>query len=220
MYLLTRTARWLLCGALTFPANGRETWEDVPISGPCGKHGGVHERCAAHSRATSFEGRARTRSAISLTTMHDEQEVRLTSDVAAQPQTFTMRVATRWSDMDAYGHINNAVYLTYLEEARDRALSQILASVPGETGYVIVRVEVDYRHELTRDDGPVTVATIFTTLGRASIRTRESIHGANGTLAIEAVAVIAKFDRETRASTPWNEAERSAFMRAGATPRA
>ena len=144
----------------------------------------------------------------------------MSDDAAAQPHTFTLQVATRWNDMDAYGHINNAVYLTYLEEARDRALSQILARVPGETGYVIVRVEVDYRHELTREDGPVTVATAFTTLGRSSVRTRESIHGADGTLAIEATAVLAKFDRETRKSAPWNVDERAAFLRVGATPRA
>lgn len=140
---------------------------------------------------------------------------------ASQPaHTFTMQVATRWSDMDAYGHINNAVYLTYLEEARDRALSEIFAGLPGETGYVIVRVEVDYRHELTREDGPVTVSTAFTTLGRSSVRTCESLQGADGTLAIEAVAVLAKFDRETRTSAPWSDEERSAFIRAGATPRA
>lgn len=144
----------------------------------------------------------------------------MADDAAAQSHTFTMQVATRWSDMDAYGHINNAVYLTYLEEARDRALSQILAGVPGDTGYVIVRVEVDYRHELTRDEGPVTVAAAFTALGRSSVRTRESIHGADGTLAIEAVAVLAKFDRETRKAAPWNDAERDAFVRNGATPRA
>jgi acyl-CoA thioester hydrolase len=151
---------------------------------------------------------------------HDRQEFPVADDAAAQSHTFTMQVATRWSDMDAYGHINNAVYLTYLEEARDRALSEILSRVPGETGYVIVRVEVDYRHELTREDGPVTVATAFTTLGRSSIRTRESIHGAGGTLAIEAAAVLAKFDRETRKSAPWNDDERAAFLRVGATPRA
>ncbi len=144
----------------------------------------------------------------------------MADDAVPQSHTFMMQVATRWSDMDAYGHINNALYLTYLEEARDRALSQILASLPGETGYVIVRVEVDYRHELTREDGPVTVRTAFTTLGRSSVRTRESIQSANGSLAIEAVAVLAKFDRETRKSAPWNDAERDAFLRAGATPRA
>jgi len=140
-------------------------------------------------------------------------------EAAQSTHTFTMQVDTRWSDMDAYGHINNAIYLTYLEEARDRALTEIFASLPGEIGYVIVRVEVDYRHELTREQGPVTVTTTFTTLGRSSVRTRESAHGADGTLAIEAEAVLAKFDRETRLSVPWNDAERAAFRRVGATPR-
>lgn len=144
----------------------------------------------------------------------------MADDAATPAPTFSRQVATRWSDMDAYGHVNNAVYLTYLEEARDHALSQVLAAVPGETGYVIARVEVDYRHELTRDDGPVTVAITFTSLGRSSIRTRESIHGAGGTLAVESVAVLAKFNRETRTPEPWNEAERTAFLRAGAIPRA
>ena len=66
----------------------------------------------------------------------------------------------------------------------------------------------------------MTVATTFTTLGRSSIRTSERIHGADGTLAIEAVAVLAKFDREARKAAPWNDAERAAFLEAGASPRA
>ena len=32
----------------------------------------------------------------------------------------TIRV--RWADMDAYQHVNNAVYLNYLEEARDTVM--------------------------------------------------------------------------------------------------
>ena len=33
-------------------------------------------------------------------------------------------VALRWRDMDAYGHVNHVVYLTYLEEARDAAIAR------------------------------------------------------------------------------------------------
>ena len=36
------------------------------------------------------------------------------------------RIEIRWRDQDAYGHVNNAVYLTYLEEARDEWLEQTL----------------------------------------------------------------------------------------------
>jgi acyl-CoA thioester hydrolase len=129
-------------------------------------------------------------------------------------------VPIRWSDMDAYGHINHVVYLTYLEEARDAALTQILSTMPGETGYVVAHLAIDYRHEMRHTDGPAIVACQVTTLGRASVQTRETIRSAAGALMTESKAVIVKFDRETRQSEPWNEAEREAFVRAGAVPRA
>lgn len=128
-------------------------------------------------------------------------------------------VPIRWSDMDAYGHINHVVYLTYLEEARDAALTHILATAPGETGYVVAHLAIDYRHEMRHTDGPAVVSCQVTSLGRASIQTRETIRGATGELMTESQAVIVKFDRETRQSAPWNEAERAAFLRAGAVER-
>ena len=39
------------------------------------------------------------------------------------------RVEIRWSDVDAFGHVNNAVYATYLEECRDEWLD---AAIGGE----------------------------------------------------------------------------------------
>ena len=39
---------------------------------------------------------------------------------------FEKRIEIRWRDLDAYGHVNNAVYLNYLEEARDEWLNRTL----------------------------------------------------------------------------------------------
>ncbi len=36
------------------------------------------------------------------------------------------RIEIRWRDVDAYGHVNNAVYLNYLEEARDAWVQAVL----------------------------------------------------------------------------------------------
>ena len=36
-----------------------------------------------------------------------------------------VQITVRWSDMDAYGHVNNGVYLNYLEEARDRLAGEL-----------------------------------------------------------------------------------------------
>jgi acyl-CoA thioester hydrolase len=60
---------------------------------------------------------------------------------------FVHQAALRWSDMDAYGHVNNARFLTLYEEARV-ALFFIGAREQGlgsfEEGIVISRHEVDY----------------------------------------------------------------------------
>ena len=74
-------------------------------------------------------------------------------------------VALRWRDMDAYGHVNHVVYLTYLEEGRDAAIARILRETPGEGGYVVARVAIDYRRELRLADGPVVVSCTVTTIG-------------------------------------------------------
>ncbi|MEA2268861.1 MAG: acyl-CoA thioester hydrolase, partial [Solirubrobacteraceae bacterium] len=36
------------------------------------------------------------------------------------------RIEIRWRDVDNYGHVNNAVYLTYLEEVRDEWLLSVI----------------------------------------------------------------------------------------------
>jgi acyl-CoA thioester hydrolase len=128
-------------------------------------------------------------------------------------------VALRWRDMDAYGHVNHVVYLTYLEEARDAAITRILRETPGESGYVVARVAIDYRRELRLADGPVVVSCTVTTIGATSAQTRETIQTATGYLAAEAEAVVVKFDRETRRPQPWTDDQRRAFVAAGARSR-
>jgi acyl-CoA thioester hydrolase len=128
-------------------------------------------------------------------------------------------VALRWRDMDAYGHVNHVVYLTYLEQARDAAIARILRETPGEGGYVVARVAIDYRRELRLADGPVVVSCTVTTIGGSSAQTRETIHTAAGHLAAEAEAVVVRFDRATRRPRQWTDDQRRAFVAAGALPR-
>ena len=46
------------------------------------------------------------------------------------------QIEIRWRDQDAYGHVNNAVYLTYLEEVRDEWLERALGDAGDAWGYV------------------------------------------------------------------------------------
>lgn len=64
----------------------------------------------------------------------------------------------RWSDLDAYGHVNNARFLTLFEEARV-ALMFVGGRAGGvetfEKGVVIARHEIDYLRPVDYPTGPV-----------------------------------------------------------------
>jgi len=62
---------------------------------------------------------------------------------------FEHPVNVRWRDVDALGHVNHAVFLTYLEEGRDAFYMQVLGTDPS---YVVVRIEVDLRAEVRYPD--------------------------------------------------------------------
>ncbi len=83
------------------------------------------------------------------------------------------RCPLRWSDMDAFGHVNNAVFLRYLEEAR---IDLTFRRAPGDTGNgsfsggsVVARHEIDYLRPLSHGYEPVTVETWVTRIAAASV---------------------------------------------------
>jgi acyl-CoA thioester hydrolase len=60
---------------------------------------------------------------------------------------FVHSVAVRWSDLDAYGHVNNARFLTLYEEARVAMFftgARAFGLTSFEDGIVIARHEIDY----------------------------------------------------------------------------
>jgi acyl-CoA thioester hydrolase len=123
-------------------------------------------------------------------------------------------IEIRWRDLDAYGHVNNAVYLTYLEEVRDEWLTLALASDGSAWDYVLARIEVDFRRELTQDDDRVLARCRLESLGRSSLRTREELVTSGGELAAEGFAVLVARDRESRRTRPLTERERTALENA------
>ncbi len=125
-----------------------------------------------------------------------------------------VRLRIRWRDVDAYGHVNNAVYLTYLEEARDAWVEDVLGPVADDVWhFVLARVAIDYRRELTQADGEVVVRCGLASVGRSSIRTREEIRTRDGELSAEASAVIVPRDPATGRSRALTPAERAALER-------
>ncbi|HEX4853914.1 thioesterase family protein [Arenimonas sp.] len=62
------------------------------------------------------------------------------------PTVFTLDIESRWRDMDAFNHVNNASYLGYIEEARVRWFKSLSSDWAGETSApVMASVTVNYR---------------------------------------------------------------------------
>ena len=110
----------------------------------------------------------------------------------------TIRV--RWADMDAYQHVNNAMYLNYFEEARDAVMVELFG--PEALDFVLAHVDIDFRNELTQDDGEITVLSRVVGFGRSSVRSREVVRKADGSLAAEGGAVVVPRDTTTGRSRP------------------
>jgi acyl-CoA thioester hydrolase len=124
------------------------------------------------------------------------------------------RIEIRWRDLDALRHVNNAVYATYLEEARDEWITRALGGAGDLWDYVLVRVAIDFRRELTQEDDAVVVRTSLARVGTSSLTLREEIRAGAGWLAAEAEAVIVARDAETGRSRPLSDAERAALTAA------
>jgi acyl-CoA thioester hydrolase len=123
----------------------------------------------------------------------------------------------RWRDLDAFNHVNHVVFLTYLEEVRDEWLGRVLEDPALVWGYVIARVEIDYRRELTLDDDAVVAQCTLERLGTKSVTTCEWVLTRDGEVAAEAKAVLVARDDKTGASRIISDVERAAFERAAVT---
>ena len=119
---------------------------------------------------------------------------------------FERVVDVRWRDTDALGHVNHAVFLTYLEEGRDAFFARTFG---GEPDYVVARIEIDLRAEVRHPQRRVTVRLAVERLGTTSLTTRETILTAAREVAAEARVVTVRWDRRARKPVPFSETERA-----------
>ena len=116
----------------------------------------------------------------------------------------TTRIAIRWGDMDAIGHVNNAVYFRYIEQARVDWLSQ-LDCVPNSDGEgpVIINAHCTFLRQL-RYPGDIEVKTFVGEFGRTSFETYYEIRRADApdVLCAEGGAKVVWVDFLQQKSTP------------------
>lgn len=57
---------------------------------------------------------------------------------------FKLKLEVRWSDMDEMHHVNNAVYLTYLEQAKIYYFGEAMKINWGEISFILASAHIDY----------------------------------------------------------------------------
>jgi acyl-CoA thioester hydrolase len=121
---------------------------------------------------------------------------------------FELRVATRWPDFDALGHLNHAVYHVYLDEARDDALRRTVGDFDAWPN-VLVHVSIDYRREIVRGAREVAIRTRIAAVGGSSVRFEQTVLAPDGEVAAEAEAVLVAWDPANRRSRAITDGERA-----------
>lgn len=102
----------------------------------------------------------------------------------------------RYGDTDMLGHVNNAVFSTYLETGRTRLLLDSRKIAPPGAGFALVRLVLDYRAEM-RWPGEAHVGTGVTAMGRSSITLRQAVFQ-DGACMATAETVVVLFDLTAR----------------------
>ena len=82
---------------------------------------------------------------------------------------FSTDVAVRYRDLDAAGHVNNAVYATYVEQARVAYLDRVVGDSLGTGEAALARLSLTFEGPVRDPTGTVTVAVRTTDLGETSL---------------------------------------------------
>jgi len=111
-------------------------------------------------------------------------------------------VPMRWADQDPFQHVNNAAFLTYLEQARveiffSDAKDQGVTTL--SEGVVVVRHEIDYKRPVIYSARPLIVECWISQLRAASYRVDYRVFDGE-TLAVTANSLLATYD--IRAARP------------------
>ena len=113
---------------------------------------------------------------------------------------YTGKQFVRWDDIDAFGHVNNAKYLTYIQEARF-LWSPIIEMV-------VARAEVDFIEPIYEGGRFYDVNLWVEAIGNSSFTMGYEVVGDNGVVHAKVKTVQVVVSMETKKSRPLTDAER------------
>lgn len=118
---------------------------------------------------------------------------------------FSISVPVRFGDLDAFGHVNNAKYLTYFEEARMAYWLNLFTINPDEPkslGLILANAVVNFRRPAGIGD-VLKIAVRVPSLGNKSFQMEYVVeHAARGALVADGTTVLVCFDYARNLSVP------------------
>lgn len=124
---------------------------------------------------------------------------------------YTNQQFVRWDDIDAFGHVNNAKYLTYIQEARFQWSWYQYASKnekPALVEMVVAKAEVDYLVPIYEGGRFYDVTLWVEQIGNSSFTLGYEVLGDNGVVHAKVKTVQVAVSMETKKSRPLTEPER------------
>lgn len=107
---------------------------------------------------------------------------------------FTTPIEIRFADLDAYGHVNNALFFTFLETARIKLFQQHFgAFLDSPLMFLVVRAECDYRLPIELND-PLLVTVSVDQVRHSSLDFSYRLHDGEGKLFAEAKTVMVSYN--------------------------
>jgi acyl-CoA thioester hydrolase len=113
---------------------------------------------------------------------------------------YTGKQYIRWDDIDALGHVNNAKYLTYIQEARF-LWSPIIEMV-------VARAEVDFVEAIYEGGRFYDINLWVESIGNSSFTMAYEVVGDNGVVHAKVKTVQVVVNMETMKSRPLKDSER------------
>jgi acyl-CoA thioester hydrolase len=129
---------------------------------------------------------------------------------------FSHRLEVRFRDCDALGHVNNAVYLTYLEQARFNHWRAV-GLAGGEDGrrvpgVILARAEIDYRRPARYGD-LLEIRIGVAAIGRTSFTYEYEIVDTDGRIVASARTVLVSYDYAAGTPVPVSDELKHALTR-------
>jgi acyl-CoA thioester hydrolase len=123
---------------------------------------------------------------------------------------FVRETPVRFGDTDAMGHVNNATFLTYLEDARVGFFTGAPGGLVGLAGLILARTEIDFVAPARFGTGPVRTTTWVEHVGTKSFRMGYTMEQ-DGAVVARATSVQVAYDYAAGASRPLTDEERAAL---------